>query len=627
MPALPAPSGDGAVAPPSDPAFLRAFFRLPSSTSDAEVLAYADALAQADAARSAADDAEGRLAFFQDAVGAPAAQPPPPPCSPRVLTLGMSPTLFPVDALPAPAAALVRSGAAAVGCDAAFVGVPVLVAMAGALGDALWAEVKRSWREPPTLWAAVVAESGGGKSPGMDHALGPVYAVERELGEWHAEAEREHRDAVAAFQSRPRSERAGQREPEPPPRQRFRIGDGTIEAVLDRLAHNPRGLVLVRDELAGLIAAHDRYHGSGGDEQAWIELWGGRQVVVDRKGDGTRVVARPAVSLVGGVQPEVLRALLGTGGRSTLGASGYLARLLLTLPPERPLPLTEADVPEATARAYDALVRALRAAPYADAEEGTRAEPRTVPFAPDARAALKAFVDENARLYGDLRGALRAAFVKLGSYAVRLALTLHAADAAAAGRLHAIPPISADAVRRAVALAAYFRREAIRAYGALGLLRDADEAAAERDARLAAALPERFGASDVEAAWAVTSSGAYKVLRRLMGKGLATDDGRGWYRRSAPEGTGEDDGHAFARVVEQVDRAASHAAGLLVPPTSHGLPLGVGTRIVVVRGALAGRRGVVTAPPVEEGGVRVLSAEVEGVPCRLPESDVEAVAG
>ena len=365
MPVLPAPSGDGAAATPDTPAFLRALFRLPPATTDAEVLAYADAVSQADAARAAVDDAEGRLAFFQKAVGAPAPMPPAAPRPAAAVAREMPPTPFPVEALPAPVAALVRAGAAAVDCDAAYVAVPALSALAGALGNALWAEVKRSWREPPVVWTATVAHSGGGKSPGMGHALEPIYRAEKALGDAYTAARREHDEAVRAYDALSKAERATLPPPAPPVAERLRTGDPTIEGLVARLQDNPRGLLLVRDELAGLLAGHDKYRSGGGDEQAWIELWGARQLVVDRKGDGTTRVERPAVSIAGGIQPDVLRSAL--GGRSTLGASGYLARLLLALPPDPPLAFTDADVHPSVYDAYAALLRTLRTVPY---EEG-----------------------------------------------------------------------------------------------------------------------------------------------------------------------------------------------------------------------------------------------------------------
>ena len=647
----PLSSGDGAAAAPRDPAFLRAFFRLPASATDAEVLAYADALGQADAAKSALDDAEGRLDFLQSALGVPPAAPPPPPRPASVVARQMPPTPFPVDALPAPVAALVRAGAAAVDCDEAYVAVPALSALAGALGNALWAEVKRSWREPPVVWTATVAQSGGGKSPGMGHALAPIYRAERALGDAYKAARREHDEAARAYDALSKAERAALPPPSPPVHERLRTGDPTIEGLVARLQDNPRGLLLVRDELAGLLAGHDKYRSGGGDEQAWIELWGARQLVVDRKGDGATRVERPAVSVAGGIQPDTLREKL--GGRSTLTHSGYLARLLLALPPDAPVRYSDADVHPHIYDPYADLLRTLRAVPYHEGETGPDGEqsggPRYVPFSAEGRAVLRRFIDENAGLYGHLRGPLRAALAKLAAYAVRFALLLHAADEAAAGRLgphRSDPgPIPASAAYRAVRIAAYFRREAVRAYGRLGLLGKGEEggplgtgAPHDRDERLALRLPSRFGADDVERVAGLSRSGAYKALNRLLKKGLCTDDGRGWYRRTTlspststtgwtvdnrDQGDAGDQPADFAAFVARLEAAFPGDPTAHPPPVSEPAVIGPGTPLVVKRGPLAGRRGVATSRPVGEGGAQYLSADVEGVPCRLAVSDVE----
>ena len=59
-------------------------------------------------------------------------------------------------------------------------------------------------------------------------------------------------------------------------------------------------MLVVRDELAGWIGSFDRYaQGSGSDVAKWLEMFGGRPMVVDRKTKASLYVPMAAVSLTG----------------------------------------------------------------------------------------------------------------------------------------------------------------------------------------------------------------------------------------------------------------------------------------------------------------------------------------
>jgi hypothetical protein len=59
------------------------------------------------------------------------------------------------------------------------------------------------------------------------------------------------------------------------------IGDTTPEALATLLRHIPKGLLLHRDELAGWLASFGRYTFGGGEQEFWIEAYGGRAYTVD----------------------------------------------------------------------------------------------------------------------------------------------------------------------------------------------------------------------------------------------------------------------------------------------------------------------------------------------------------
>jgi putative DNA primase/helicase len=95
----------------------------------------------------------------------------------------------------------------------------------------------------------------------------------------------------------------------------------STEELQHMLAQAPRGLLYYRDELAGWLGDHDRYGGHGGDRAFYLECWNGSPFVVDRvkhRGDPIRI-ARAALAIIGGMQPDRLRQAL-AGPDDGLGA-------------------------------------------------------------------------------------------------------------------------------------------------------------------------------------------------------------------------------------------------------------------------------------------------------------------
>src|SRR5262249_19012905 len=81
---------------------------------------------------------------------------------------------FPVDLLPELVRGYVTASAAAVGCAPVFIGLPMLAAIASAIGNSRRIALKRRWTEPAILWTLTIATSGGHKSPGFDAATLPI---------------------------------------------------------------------------------------------------------------------------------------------------------------------------------------------------------------------------------------------------------------------------------------------------------------------------------------------------------------------------------------------------------------------------------------------------------------------
>jgi hypothetical protein len=392
---------------------------------------------------------------------------------------------FPVDTLPKPIRSFVGAGAKAICCDPSYLALPLLTAIAAAVGNTRRLELKRGWSAPAIVWGAIVGESGTAKTPAFKLVMRPLRERQRKALERYAEAVKQYEADLARWE---KDMTAWKREkdatddppekPDPPQAERSIVSDTTVEALAPILLVNPRGLLLARDELAGWIGSFDRYAGkgkAGADSANWLSMFNAESIIVDRKTGIPRTIHVPqaAVCVSGGIQPAILQRALGIEHRE----SGLAARLLLTCPPRRAKQWTEADIdPSAEAELVRLFDRLYELQPAIGDEGDT--QPVLVRMTPDAKAAWKAYYNAHAIEQADLTGDMAAAWSKLEEYAARLALVVHFIRWAADDQMLTNANIlDAASMNAGIALAKWFKHEARRVYAML------DETDADRDQR------------------------------------------------------------------------------------------------------------------------------------------------
>ena len=182
---------------------------------------------------------------------------------------------FPTDALPKPIHGFVEAGAKAIGCDPSYLALPLLSALAAAIGDTRSLQLKRGWFALAIIWTAIVGESGTSKTPAFKVVIQPLRDRQRKALEVNAEAMTEyeadlahHDKALSAWKRDRNSNEPPPAKPDPPQAARFIVSDTTVEALAPLLLSNPRGVLLARDELAGWIGSFDKYSGGTGGASA-----------------------------------------------------------------------------------------------------------------------------------------------------------------------------------------------------------------------------------------------------------------------------------------------------------------------------------------------------------------------
>jgi hypothetical protein len=361
-------------------------------------------------------------------------------------------TAFPLSVLPEDLKAFVEEAAWALNCPVDFVAVPLLALAGGAIGNARRLAITDSHDQGAAIFAVVVGQPGSGKSPALELASAPLEEAERRLmTEWKRQvAEWEEVDPKAR----------GKR---PVPR-RLLVDNATTEALAPVLATNPRGVVMLRDELAALVTGLGQYKsGRGDDRQFYLKLWSQGTIRVDRKSrgdEGPIQVCCPFVAVVGGIQPGVLATLRGDERGRRHADDGFLDRFLFSLPDDLPAAGEQwREVSSDASRAWANAVECLLALSAADPQEpGGEGRPVLLRLDSEGRRAWERFTARHAAELNDpeFPDHLRGPWSKLRGYCGRLALVLHELHRACYGD-GVGRDVCGEIVDRAASLTDYFK--------------------------------------------------------------------------------------------------------------------------------------------------------------------------
>ncbi len=337
-----------------------------------------------------------------------------------------------------------------------FVAAIMLVAVGEAANRKLTI-VSGNYTNKPCLWLCVVGRSGVNKSEPMARILRPLEFINKDLIF-------QYQKAFAAWKE-------GGEKGFPPPKTKILIGDSTPESRTELLQNN--GLLLTRDELYGFFRDFGRYNPSGEIEQM-LSIWSGKSVPVDRKSTGSFQVENPFLSIVGGIQPEVLKEAFGS---RLLQVNGFVPRwLFVWLDSKIPNKLAEKIISKDIENQWFTLIQNVWRMPQTE-------------FRLDADADNKyqRYMDLTAYIGNkeDCEDPLRRVLLKLRIYVLRLALIIHLLKYG-----HLAPPlIDGDTMSAAVSTCNVFLHWSERAMSAI---EDDSEQKRISDAAIIREIVERF---------------------------------------------------------------------------------------------------------------------------------------
>jgi len=251
---------------------------------------------------------------------------------------------FPIDVLPTLLQDYVGAQAEIIGCDTACIAMGALATFSGALDHRFRLKMMRNgnWYASPRLWVLLVGDPATRKTPSMDAVLLPLkhqdYRIRqdwlRRRKEWEEDEETEL--------------------PEPPAPPRYVVNDTTVEKLGEILARSPKGVLVAADEVAGWLGSMERYGGGRGmsDRAFWLQAHNGGPYTVDRIKRGEIYVENLSTSILGGIQPERLKAI------ANLTSDGLLQRFLPVMMNEAPYAKDQPIKDEAYGNLIHAMMKA-----------------------------------------------------------------------------------------------------------------------------------------------------------------------------------------------------------------------------------------------------------------------------
>jgi hypothetical protein len=165
--------------------------------------------------------------------------------------------------------------------------------ISNAIGNSVkYIESKKDYKVKPIIWGCPIAKTGKKKTPILNRLTDIVYELQgQHYNKFIQQVSATQQTGTNAATS-------------PAKLTSIYTTNATIEGLLELLNKNKRGVILLKDELAGFILEFDRYHSTkGGDKEQYLNLWNGKPIKIDNVSKQL-MIDNPFIPIIGGIQPS-----------------------------------------------------------------------------------------------------------------------------------------------------------------------------------------------------------------------------------------------------------------------------------------------------------------------------------
>ena len=205
--------------------------------------------------------------------------------------------------------------------DEDFVSVGVLAAASIAIGkNAYFKYDETSKVNDPSLFICCVGRKGAGKTPSVRYGLEPIFNINERYEDEYAAAYNDYKNALIDFQTSTRNDVP---KPEKPKSKKLVTSNCTVEKLIQLLEGNENGMLYDADEIITWFDNFTSYKTTS-DRGYWINIADNRSFSIDRKVSESNRAKTPFVTVVGGIQNDLLSKIVTNDNN----ASGLLDRFL-----------------------------------------------------------------------------------------------------------------------------------------------------------------------------------------------------------------------------------------------------------------------------------------------------------
>ncbi|MCA1993590.1 MAG: DUF3987 domain-containing protein, partial [Coleofasciculus sp. S288] len=262
----------------------------------------------------------------------------------------------------------------------------------------------------PVIYAGLVCESGGGKSPAQKTIINPLFALQDEAEFEYKQRLLNYQAALAEWKKIKDNEEPA---PELPTPHEYYTTDATSEAIALIQSQQPNhGFLGWFDELPALFKSQGQYkNGRGADGEKILSGRDGTGFKVNRASGKRLVVSQSAYSITGSLQPLILRQMMG----DFTDANGQWARFLWTVMQVQPAPYPDNAIPFDVSGLLKGIYRRI-----------SKLVPQTYKLSPKAQKLYRNWYNELDQFkMSESRQGLRAVYSKMKGDTGVLALLLH----------------------------------------------------------------------------------------------------------------------------------------------------------------------------------------------------------
>jgi putative DNA primase/helicase len=271
---------------------------------------------------------------------------------PQVLAESLPPVpTFPLKLLPKSIAAYVADVAERMCCPVDFPAIGAMVALSCAIGSRLHCKpyANGTWFVPAGAWGMVVSPPSAIKTPPLSEMLRPLHGMDRQAVDQYARAIEQYQidkalyDQIVKQTIKNGSNVVNVAAPVEPRMTRHIVNDSTYEKLVEIAQGNPHGFLVWRDELIGW------FHSLSKENQKearglYLTGWSGTEsYATDRIGRGHLRADRVNISLLGTIQPNVLRQIVYDAVSGGAGDDGLVARFQFAVYPDQVREFTKVD--------------------------------------------------------------------------------------------------------------------------------------------------------------------------------------------------------------------------------------------------------------------------------------------